>query len=428
MSQIDITANAEALKARSNLGMGEFIALCAALVAVAAMSVDIILPALPAIGRAFGIADENDRQLVVLIFTTTFGLCQLIYGPITDRFGRKPVLAIGLVLYVAGSTAAMFVTSFNGLLGMRIVQGVGTAALQIVALAVVRDCFSGQAMGRVLTFVFTTFMIVPIIAPTLGQQLEFLATWKGIFAFNAIAGGLILIWMATRLRETLRREERRSLDFGSLAGALREIATNRITAGYTAASTLTFVALFSYIISVQQVYGEIYGLGTLFPYAFGGSSVGVAAAALFSARLVRRIGMRPVAHGALSIFTLSGLLLFLLALAGTPPFWVTFTLLSICMMAFGVLQGNIGAISLEPMGHIAGTASSVMGVVTMTVANVLAGLVGQAYDGTVLPLAFAFGFGGLAAAAAVYWTERGRVFRNTATSTGHSATSTFHQS
>ena len=426
MSQMDLKASAATLRARTNLGMGEFIALCAALAATAAMSIDIILPALPALGRAFGVTDENDRQLVILTFTLVFGLSQLFYGPISDRFGRKPLIATGMTLYILGSTAAMFVTSFDGLLAMRAVQGVGTAALQVVTLAMVRDCFAGPAMGRVLTFIFTTFMIVPIIAPTIGQQIEFLATWKGIFAFNAIAGALILLWMTTRLKETLYVADRRSLALGSLVEALREIVTNRITAGYSVASTLTLVALFSYIVSVQQIYGELYGLGTLFPYAFGASSLGVAAAALFSARLVRRLGMRPVAHGALSIFTVSGLLLFLLALGGNPPFWVTFGLLSICMMAFGVLQGNISAIALEPLGHIAGTASSLVGVVTMTIANILAGLVGQAYDGTVVPLAFAFGFGGLAAALAVFWTEKGRVFRNTPSPSGQSASSTFH--
>lgn len=426
MSQTDVTANADALRARANLGMGEFIALCAALAAVAAMSIDIVLPALPAIGSAFGVANENDRQLVILIFTATFAISQLFYGPLSDRFGRKPLIAFGLGLYLAGSVAAMFVSSFNGLLAMRVVQGVGTAALQVVTLAMVRDCFSGPSMGRVMTFVFTTFMIVPIVAPTIGQQIEFATTWKGIFAFNAIAGAIILLWMATRLKETLRPEDRRSLAIGSLASALGEIVTNRVTAGYAVASTLSLVGLFSYIICVQQVYGELYGLGPLFPYAFGGSSVGVAAAALFSARLVRRLGMRPVAHGALSIFTVSGLALLAIALVGHPPFWVTFGLLSVCMMAFGVLQGNIGAIALEPLGHIAGTASSLIGVVTLTIANILAGIVGQAYDGTVVPLAIAFGIGGLAASVAVVWTERGRVFRNTTAGSPQAASATFH--
>ena len=426
MTQFDTKANAAALKARANLGMTEFIALCAALAAVAAMSIDIVLPALPAIGYAFGVTNENDRQLVILIFTATFAVGQLFYGPLSDRFGRKPLIVVGLLLYLVGSVAAMFVTSFNGLLAMRVVQGVGTAALQVVTLAMVRDCFAGPAMGRVMTFVFTTFMIVPIVAPTLGQQIEFLATWKGIFAFNAIAGALILLWMLTRLKETLRPEDRRSLALVSLASALGEIVTNRITAGYAIASTLTLVALFGYIVSVQQIYGELYGLGPLFPYAFGASSIGIAVAALFSARLVRRLGMRPVAHGALSIFTVGGLVLFLLALGGNPPFWVTFGLLSICMMAFGVLQGNVSAIALEPLGHMAGTASSLIGVVTMTIANILAGMVGQAYDGTVVPLAFAFGVGGLAASAVVIWTEQGRVFRDTGVAAGQTSSSTFH--
>jgi MFS transporter, DHA1 family, multidrug resistance protein len=426
MHDVNLADNAEALRRKANLGMTEFVAMCASLAAVAAMSIDIVLPALPAIGRAFGVADENSRQLVILIFVLTFAVSQLFYGPLSDRFGRKPLIAVGLCLYLVGSISAMFVTDFNWLLGMRMIQGVGSAALQVVTLAVIRDCFAGPAMGRVLTFVFTTFMIIPIVAPTIGQQIEFIATWKGIFAFNAIAGVMILLWISTRLRETLDVGDRRSLAFGSLLDALVEICTNRVTAGYAVASTLTLIGLFSYIVSVQQVYGELYGLGTLFPYAFGGSSIGVAIAALFSARLVRLMGMRPVAHGALAIFTVSGLVLFLLALGGNPPFWVTFGLLTVCMMAFGVLQGNISAIALEPLGHIAGTASSLFGVVTTTIATVLAGVVGQAYNGTVVPLAFAFGFGGLFATLAVLWTERGRMFRNSISSTGQTPSSSFH--
>ena len=194
MSQTDLRTNAGTLRARSNLGMGEFIALCAALVAVAAMSIDIILPALPALGAAFGIANQNDRQLVILVFTITFAVSQLFYGPLSDRFGRKPLIVFGLSLYLVGSVAALFVTNFNGLLAMRVVQGVGSAALQVVTLALVRDCFSGPAMGRVLTFIFTTFMLVPIIAPTVGQQIEFAAGWRGIFVGLAVFALLVVIF------------------------------------------------------------------------------------------------------------------------------------------------------------------------------------------------------------------------------------------
>jgi DHA1 family bicyclomycin/chloramphenicol resistance-like MFS transporter len=412
MSEYSLEQNAAALSSRANLNMTEFVAMCAALAAVAAMSIDIMLPSLPSIGRAFGIVDDNRRQLVVLVFAVTFAVSQLLYGPLADRFGRKPLLVTGLALYLAGSVSAMFMTDFTWFLGMRMLQGIGAAALQVVTMAVIRDCFAGQAMGRVLTFIFTTFMIIPIIAPSVGQAIELTAGWKGVFVFNTVAAVLILVWMGLRLRETLNVEDRRSLSFGSLFGAFGEICTNRITAGYAVASTVTLVSLFAYIVSVQQVYAEHYGLGTLFPLAFGGSSVGAALAALYSAKLVRHFGMRPVAHGALTIFTTSGLILFVLALAGNPPFWVTFGLLSVSMMAFGVLQGNFNAIAMEPLGHIAGTASSLYGVVTMTIGTILGGVVGQAYNGTVVPLAFAFGFGGLLAAFAILWTERGRVFSN----------------
>lgn len=411
MSEYSLQQNAATLASRSNLGMTEFVAMCAALAAVAAMSIDILLPALPAIGEAFGIADANTRQLVILVFAVPFAVSQLFYGPLSDRFGRKPLLFGGLALYLIGSVSAMFTTEFTWFLGMRLVQGMGAAALQVVTMAVIRDCFAGQAMGRVLTFIFTTFMIIPIIAPSIGQAIELAAGWKGVFVFNAIAGTLLLAWMGFRLRETLHAQDRRSLSFGSLFGALGEICTNRITAGYAVASTVTLVSLFAYIVSVQQVYAELYGLGTLFPLAFGASSIGAAVAALFSARLVRHFGMRPVAHGALAIFTTSGLVLLLLALAGNPPFWTTFALVSLCMMTFGVLQGNINAIAMEPLGHIAGTASSLYGVVTMTIGTIGGGLIGQAYDGTVVPLALAFGGGGLLATLAVLWTERGRLFR-----------------
>jgi DHA1 family bicyclomycin/chloramphenicol resistance-like MFS transporter len=279
MSEYSLQQNAATLASRSNLGMTEFVAMCASMAAVAAMSIDILLPALPAIGEAFGIVDENTRQLVILVFAVTFAISQLFYGPLADRFGRKPLLVGGLVLYLIGSVSAMFMTEFPWFLGMRVVQGMGAAALQVVTMAVIRDCFAGQAMGRVLTFIFTTFMIIPIIAPSLGQLIEIGAGWKGVFIFNVVAGALLLAWMGLRLRETLDVGDRRSLSFSSLFGAFGEICTNRITAGYAVASTVTLVSLFAYIVSVQQVYAELYGLGTLFPLAFGGSSIGAAVAA-----------------------------------------------------------------------------------------------------------------------------------------------------
>ncbi|WP_137158156.1 multidrug effflux MFS transporter [Rhizobium sp. FKL33] len=411
MHDVSMPEGATAPGHQLKLGMAEFIAMAASLAAVAAMSIDILLPALPAIGQTFGVADPNSRQLVILIYVVTFSMSQLFFGLLTDRYGRRPFLIFGLALYLAGSVAAMFSTSFEMLLAMRVVQGVGTAALQVVVMAVIRDCFSGQAMGRVLTFVFTTFMIVPIIAPSIGQMIQYASGWRGVFLFNTVAALALFAWVYLRLEETLAHEAKRALSFANLFEALKAIATNRITAGYAVASMATFIGLFGYVVSVQQVYGELYGLGEFFALAFGASSIGVAAAALGSARLVRLFGIRAVAHSAMLLFTASGLTLAALSLVAVPPFWVSFLFLSICMMAFGVLQGNFNAMALEPQGHIAGVASSLYGVVTMTVGSIGGGLVGQAYDGTPTPLALAFGLGGLVASLAVLWTRKGRLFR-----------------
>jgi DHA1 family bicyclomycin/chloramphenicol resistance-like MFS transporter len=390
--------------------MSEFIAFCAAFTAIAAMSIDIMLPALPAIGKSFGVLDPNRAQLVVVGFSIGFAVAQLFFGPLSDRFGRKPILSLGLGLYIAGTVGSLVVSEFTLFLAMRLLQGVGAAALRVVIMAVVRDCFAGPGMARVLTFVFTTFMLVPIIAPSLGQAIEFVAGWHGIFLVLGLTSALMALWMGLRFKETLAEGDRRPLSLSHLASAFIEICTNRIAAGYTLASMLTTIGLFSYIVSVQQVYGELYGLGTWFPVAFGASALGIAVTALYSARLSRKTGMRTVTHIALSVFAIAGLLLSLTALFVQPPFMMTFACLSLCMMAFGVLQGNIGAIAMEPLGHLAGIASSLFGVVTTTVGVVAGGLVGQSYNGTVLPLALAFGLSGLGAVLIVLWTEKGRLF------------------
>jgi MFS transporter, DHA1 family, multidrug resistance protein len=397
--------------ARARLGFWEFIALTAMLTSMVAMAIDIMLPVLPMIGQDLGIADVNRRQLIIVSFTLGFAISQLIFGPLTDRFGRRPLLLAGIALFVAMSIVCVLIRDFDGFLMARFVQGAGAAAVNIVVRAMIRDCFSGAAMGRVMSFSFTAFMIVPVIAPLLGQTVATFANWHWIFVGLALVATALGIWTASRLAETLPREERRSLSPGSLWSAAVEIATNRIAAGYTLAATLTSVALFAYIVSVQQVYGELYGLGTLFPFAFAVSSIGVAFASVINGRIVMVMGLKKVAHLTLISFTITGMLLFVLSLFFQPPFWLTFLLLSLSMMAFGVMQGNIGAISMEPLGHVAGMASSLIGVFSTTIGVLLGGLVGQAYNGTITPLAFAFGFSGLVSTLIVFWTERGRLFK-----------------
>lgn len=412
MSGIAADRSAVDAAGASGLGMREFVMMCGALTAIPAMSIDMMLPALPAMGADFGIVDANARQMIVTTFIICFAASQIVFGPISDRFGRKPLMIGALVVYVLASASALVTTGFVALLAARAIQGLAAACLRVVIMAVVRDCFSGVAMGRIMTFIFIIFMMVPIVAPLVGQTLTDIAGWRAIFVLFTVLSLLLLLWLAIRFGETLSRDQRQPLSFATFFSAMAEIVTNRVAVGYTIAATLATVGLFSYIVSVQQVYGELYGLGKLFPVAFAASSTGVAIVAFMSTRLLKRFGLKRVTHTAYMAFAASGLALCLLAgILGTPPFVVTFVLLAICMAGFGVLQGNSGAIALEPLGHIAGVASSLFGVVTTTAGAIGGGLVGQAYNGTIMPLALAFGVGGALALATTLAAEKGRLFR-----------------
>lgn len=406
-----LTVSGQERVEKAGLGFGEFIALSAALTAIAAMSIDIMLPALPVIGHDLGITDDNSRQLVIVVFTIAYAVGQIFFGPLSDRHGRKPVIQGGILLFFVASVGAAFATDFTMLLVFRALQAIGTAALRVVAMALVRDCFSGEAMGRVLAFTFTVFMIVPIVAPVFGQVIALTIGWRWIFGLLAAIGAILAAWMSLRLGETLDPADRRGMSFSSLWTALVEIVTNRVALGYTTAMTMTTVALFGYIVSVQQIYGELYGLGVWFPAAFAATALGMAVTSLFSGRIVRAFGMRPVIHGGLAVFTLAGFILAVAAVFGLPPFFLTFLSISIAMIAFGMLQSQAGALAMEPLGHVAGIASSLIGVVTTAVGAIGGGLIGRAYDGTVEPLAWAFALGGLMSLAAVFWTEKGRLFR-----------------
>lgn len=396
---------------RANIGFWEFIFLTALLTSIIAMSIDIMLPALPLIGESLQVADVNSRQFVIISFTLGFAIFQLFFGPITDRYGRRPILLGGMLVFIATSFFCATAQDFETLLIGRFVQGIGAAAVRVVVAAIVRDCFSGNAMGRVMSFSFTAFMAVPVIAPIIGQLVSVNFGWRWIFSGLGAVGVLITIWSSTRLKETMHEEDRLSLDIASLWSAAKEVCTNRIAAGYTLASTLTSIGLFAYIVLVQQVYGELYGLGGWFPLAFAIGAVGIAIASVVSGNVVNHYGIRFMAHLSMCVFAFSGMVLFILCLFGNPPFWVTYTLIFFAMVGFGVLQGNIGAISMEPLGHVAGMASSIIGVFSTTVGVVAGGAIGYSYNGTVLPLGFAFGVFGLAALLVVFWTERGKLFQ-----------------
>lgn len=392
------------------LSRPEFVALIAAIMSLNALAIDVMLPALPHMGDALGVADDNDRQYVVSVYMIGFGIGQLLVGPLSDRFGRRAPLLAGIGVYVLASVASAFSPDFATLLALRFTQGLGAASTRVIATAVVRDRFSGRAMAEVMSLAFMVFMVIPIVAPSIGEILLLTGPWESIFLFM---GGLALVfgaWAMLRLPETLAPEARRPLTAGSVLGGFRLVVANRLALWYALAGTFTFGALFGFISTAQQIYVDIYGLGVLFPAAFAFVAALMAVAAFLNSRIVRRFGMRRISHFALLAFTgLSGLLL-LVSLGGTPPLWVFLGLLSGVMFMFGWAASNMNSLSLQPLGAVAGTASSVFGFIQTVGGALLGGFIGQQFDGTVVPTVTGYFVLGVAALLCVLVAERGRLF------------------
>ena len=389
----------------------EFIGLVAALMALNALAIDVMLPALQEIGGSLGVADENSRQFVITAYIVGFGLAQLFFGPISDRYGRRVPLIAGLVVYVAAAFACVFAPSFAALLFLRFVQGLGAAATRVIAVSVVRDTFGGRAMAEVMSLVFVVFMIIPIIAPGVGQVLMIGFDWHAIFVFVGLLGLIVLVWTGMRLPETLRDEYRRPLNAAAIFEGFRFVVTNRLSVCYTLGFTSIMGAMFGFINSAQQVYVHIYGVGTMFPVYFAAVAGMMAVSSFVNSRLVGRIGMRRLAHGALFGFLAITGVAFALSLAGPLPLWLFVGLFALAMMTFSWIGPNFNALAMEPLGHVAGMASSVQGFIQTLGGGLIGAAIGQAYDGTIVPLVAGYFVAGLLALMLMLIAERGKLFR-----------------
>jgi DHA1 family bicyclomycin/chloramphenicol resistance-like MFS transporter len=392
------------------MGFKQFVALIAAMMATNALSIDAMLPALPDIGQALGIVSENERQWVITAYLLGFGAAQLIYGPLADRFGRKPVLVVGLSLYTVFTLMATFAGSLETMIAARALQGVGAASTRVLAIAIVRDCYSGRRMARVMSLTFVVFLAAPIVAPSLGQAITLFVSWHWIFLALAAFGAAILIWAIARLPETMHPEDRSPLSLAAIGHAFRLALTTRLAVGYMLASTMMIGSLFGFINSAQQVFSEALDSPRLFVFVFALVASFMAGASLLNSRIVERIGMRRVSHGALLGYIVFAIVHAGVSLSGHETIW-TFVALQPCMMfCFGLVGSNFNAMAMEPLGHIAGTGSSVQGFVT-TIGGALIGFViGQLYNGTTVPMTLGFALCGLAALAIVLATERWRLF------------------
>jgi len=396
--------------AKPGMGFKQFVALIAALMAVNALAIDSMLPALPVIGDAVGVSDENQRQWIVTAYLLGFGAAQIVYGPIADRFGRKPVLLFGVAAYVVFSTAAAFSTTLPMLLVARVLMGVGAAATRVLAVSVVRDCYSGPAMARVMSLAFIVFLAVPILAPSIGQIIMLFGPWRWIFAALAMFGSAVLVWTAVRLPETLHPSDRLPFAPARVLEAFRLALTSRIAVGYMLAMTLVLGSLFGFINSAQQIFADTLSAPRLFTSVFAFIAGFMALSSFLNARIVGRLGPRRVSHAALIGFTAISAAHALVALSGHETLASFAVLQAGVMFCFGLVASNFGSLAMEPLGHVAGTASSVQGFVTTFGGALLGFLVGQQFDGTTVPLSVGFTVYGTLALVVVLVAERGRLF------------------
>jgi DHA1 family bicyclomycin/chloramphenicol resistance-like MFS transporter len=392
-------------------GFPEFVALIAMMMALNALAIDMMLPALPAIGDALGVVTENSRQWVITAYLLGFGVAQLIYGPLADRYGRKPVLMAGLSIYVLFSTLAAFAPSFELLIAARVATGLGAAALRVLAVSIVRDRYSGRTMARVMSLSFLVFLGVPILAPALGQLILTVAPWPWIFGVLAVAGSAFLVWAALRLPETLHPENRMPIRVDRIASAFREAVTHRQAIGYTLAMTCITGSLFGFINSSQQIFFDVFNEPERFTTVFAAIAGTIAVASLLNARLVERLGSRLISHAALLGFIVMSAIHAAVALSGHETIWTFAVLQALTMFCFGLIVGNFGAMAMEPMGHIAGTASSAQGFISTTFGASLGFLIGQQFNGSAAPMTIGFLALGLAALVCVLFAERGRLFK-----------------
>ncbi len=386
----------------------EFIVLVALLNAMVAMSIDTMLPAIGQIATELGATDPNDRQLIITVFFGGMTFGTLIYGPLSDTTGRKPAIYAGLLIYVLGSLLCLVSTSFTTMLLGRALQGFGAAGPRIVSIAMVRDGSAGAAMARVMSFVMSVFMLVPILAPAIGQMVLLVASWRVIFAGFMVMGLIAATWLALRQEETLAPERRAPLSASAMWAAALIFMRNRIAMGYTLAVGFIFASFINYLGTSQQIFAEQYGQGKLFAVWFGFFAVAIAIAMIVNGRLVMRYGMRLMSKFAVRGCVILSVLFLVasLLLGGHPPLWLLGAYLFGTFFCSGILFGNYHAMAMEPMGRIAGMAAAISGSLSSLVAIIFGGLAGQMYDGTVIPLALSFTVFGVVAFLLSEWAER----------------------
>lgn len=389
------------------LSVPEFVTLLAMMTSILALSIDSVLPALGAISRDLQLASENDAQLVVSAMFLGFAVGQIVAGPLADSFGRKPIIYIGYGVFILGCLLSLLSSSFAMMLLGRVLQGLGAAAPRIVGIALVRDCYEGRAMARIMSIVMAIFILVPAIAPAIGQGIMLIASWRAIFLVMLVMALAAFLWFMLRQPETLPVDARRPFSTRTVLLGIGEIFGHRVVTGYMVATGIIFGAFLGYLSSAQQVFQSAYDTGQWFALYFGGAALSIGAASAFNSFLVMKLGMRFLTWWSLCILcvisSVFGGITF--AFEGLPPLWGFMLWLLLAFFCVGILFGNLNALAMEPVGHMAGLGAAVIGSVSTFISLPLGWAIGASFNDTVVPLVFGFaGLGGLALAV-VQWTE-----------------------
>lgn len=402
------SAPTSSLSARNTMGRREFTVLMSMTMALTALSIDIMLPAFPLIRQSFGLdPTSTDVAGIITVFFVGLAVAQLVYGPLADRFGRKPVLYGGYVVFLVGAILSILAPTLPLLLMARFVWGVGAAGARVVALSIVRDQYEGEAMAKTMSLIMAIFIMVPVVAPAVGAAIIAVAPWRTLFGFVAVFAASVALW-ARRLPESLHPEDRLELSFKRIFEAGRAVVSNRTTVGFTIAASCTTGALLVWLSLSELVVGDVYGRLEDFPIFFGGMAAITGGVMILNSRLIDRVGLHRLVTLVTRTYVVAAgvFVLIVMAYDGVPPFWLLFVLLSVVFGHYGLIIPNFTSIAMQPMGHIAGTASSVIGATSTFVGVVLSALITAQFDNTVMPVALAFfGLGGLALIASS-WGER----------------------
>ncbi len=407
----DSTSQSVSSAPTKRLPLWEFVSLTAMLMALNSLAIDIMLPALPQMGLEFAIREENDRQLIIVSYMLGFGVSQLFYGPLTDRFGRRSVLFVSLFFYIIAGIMCVFAPTFEILIAVRAFMGASAGGSRVIAVSAARDLYAGRQMAKVMSLIMIVFMAAPIVAPGIGQVMLKIMDWRGIFWGLAMFGALMFVWVLTRLPETLPKGRRQPFNLPTMFNNYWKVIKTRDSFGYTIASGLLFGGLMSYISSSEQLYHEVYATGDWFALWFAGAAIAMSVSNLINSQLVERLGMRVLSHGALIAFVIVSAIHTVIALQGPVPFPLFYSLMIIAFFAVGFQGPNYNAIAMEPLGALAGSGAALIGFASSFVSATIGGVVAHQFDGTITPIVAGHAILGSAALLAIFITERGKLMR-----------------